>query len=169
MGTEFLPELDEGSILIEQVRMPSVTLKESMDNANWLAGKLIQNIPEIKTVVPKTGRSDLANDWMGVHQTDVWVILKPTKEWREGVTKEDIIAQIEPYLKTEPGLASNLHKPIAMRVDELTSGVKSDLAVKVSGEDLDKLNQVAEKLSSLVSDLPGTDNSMWNNPSASLT
>ncbi len=158
LGTEFLPELDEGSILIEQVRMPSVTLKESMDNANWLAGKLIQNIPEIKTVVPKTGRSDLANDWMGVHQTDVWVILKPTKEWREGVTKEDIIAQIEPYLKTEPGLAYNFTQPIAMRVDELTSGVKSDLAVKVYGEDLDKLNQVAEKISSLVSDLPGTDN-----------
>ncbi len=104
LGTEFLPELDEGSILIEQVRMPSVTLDESIENANWLAGKLVKNIPEIETVVPKTGRSDLANDWMGVHQTDVWVVLKPTEEWRKGVTKEDIIAQIEPYLKTEPGL-----------------------------------------------------------------
>jgi len=164
LGTEFLPELDEGSILIEQVRMPSVTLKESMDNANWLAGKLVENIPEIKTVVPKTGRSDLANDWMGVHQTDVWVVLKPTGEWRKGMTKEDITAQIEPYLKTEPGLAYNFTQPIAMRVDELTSGVKSDLAVKIYGEDLDILNQIGENISTLVSEMNGTANFFVEQP-----
>ena len=158
LGTEFIPELDEGSILIEQVRMPSVTLDESLDNANWLAGKLVQNIPEIQTVVPKTGRSDLANDWMGVHQTDVWVILKPTDEWREGMTKEDIVTQIEPYLKTEPGLAYNFTQPIAMRVDELTSGVKSDLAVKIYGEDLDVLSRIGENISTLLPGLNGTDN-----------
>ena len=158
LGTEFIPELDEGSILIEQVRMPSVTLSESMENANWLAGKLVQNIPEIQSVVPKTGRSDLANDWMGVHQTDVWVILKPMDEWREGIAKEDIITQIEPYLKTEPGLAYNFTQPIAMRVDELTSGVKSDLAVKIYGEDLDVLSRIGENISALLPDLEGTDN-----------
>ncbi len=158
LGTEFLPELDEGSILIEQVRMPSVTLDESIENANWLAGKLVQNIPEIQTVVPKTGRSDLANDWMGVHQTDVWVVLKPTEEWRKGVTKENIIEQIEPYLKTEPGLAYNFTQPIAMRVDELTSGVKSDLAVKIYGEDLDALGEIGERISALLPNLEGTAN-----------
>ncbi len=158
LGSEFLPELDEGSILIEQVRMPSVTLNESIENANWLGGKLVQNIPEIKTVVPKTGRSDLANDWMGVHQTDVWVILKPTDEWRKGITKEDIVAEIEPYLKTEPGLAYNFTQPIAMRVDELTSGVKSDLAVKIYGEDLDELSRIGERISELLPQLPGTAN-----------
>ncbi|MFA5328502.1 MAG: CusA/CzcA family heavy metal efflux RND transporter [Prolixibacteraceae bacterium] len=164
LGSEFLPELDEGSILVEQVRMPSVTLKESMDNANWLAGKLVENIPEIKTVVPKTGRSDLANDWMGVHQTDVWIVLKPAGEWRKGLTKEDIIAQIEPFLKTEPGLAYNFTQPIAMRVDELTSGVKSDLAVKIYGEDLDKLNQIGENISGIVSGLNGTANFFVEQP-----
>ncbi|SHF09231.1 cobalt-zinc-cadmium resistance protein CzcA [Mariniphaga anaerophila] len=158
LGTEFLPELDEGSILVEQVRMPSVTLDQSIENANWLAGMLVQNIPEIKTVVPKTGRSDLANDWMGVHQTDVWVVLKPEKEWREGVTKQDIIDQIEPYLQTEPGLVYNFTQPIAMRVDELTSGVKSDLAVKIYGEDLDVLTKIGENISSLLPSLPGTNN-----------
>lgn len=164
LGTEFLPELDEGSILVEQVRMPSVTLKESMDNANWLAGKLVENIPEIKTVVPKTGRSDLANDWMGVHQTDVWIVLKPDNEWRDGITKEDIITQIEPFLKTEPGLAYNFTQPIAMRVDELTSGVKSDLAVKIYGEDLDQLNQIGENISAIVSELTGTANFFVEQP-----
>ncbi|MDD4108529.1 MAG: CusA/CzcA family heavy metal efflux RND transporter, partial [Prolixibacteraceae bacterium] len=158
LGTEFVPELDEGSILIEQVRMPSVTLNQSIENANWLAGKLVQNIPEIKTVVPKTGRSDLANDWMGVHQTDVWVVLKPDKEWRKGITREDIIVEIEPYLQSEPGLAYNFTQPIAMRVDELTSGVKSDLAVKIYGEDLDVLTQIGENISALLTSLEGTDN-----------
>ncbi|RIH64647.1 efflux RND transporter permease subunit [Mariniphaga sediminis] len=158
LGTEFLPELDEGSILVEQVRMPSVTLEQSIENANWLAGKLVQDIPEILTVVPKTGRSDLANDWMGVHQTDVWVVLKPTDEWRAGITKEDIIARIEPYLQTEPGLVYNFTQPIAMRVDELTSGVKSDLAVKIYGEDLDVLGQIGDDISKLLPGLEGSDN-----------
>lgn len=158
MGTEFLPELDEGSILVEQVRMPSITLDESVENANWLAGQIMANIPEVKTVVPKTGRSDLANDWMGVHQTDVWVVLKPMEEWRDGISKEDIADAIEPFLQTEPGLSYNFTQPIAMRVDELTSGVKSDVAVKVFGEDLEVLNKIGEDISRKLNSLPGTDN-----------
>jgi cobalt-zinc-cadmium resistance protein CzcA len=164
LGSEFLPELDEGSILVEQVRMPSVTLDESIRNANWLGGKLMQNIPEIQTVVPKTGRSDLANDWMGVHQTDVWIVLKPVKEWRKKMTKEGIISLIEPFLKTEPGLAYNFTQPIAMRVDELTSGVKSDLAIKVYGEDLDILKNLGDKISEVVGTLNGTANFFVEQP-----
>ncbi|PLX15137.1 MAG: CusA/CzcA family heavy metal efflux RND transporter [Salinivirgaceae bacterium] len=164
LGSEFLPELDEGSILVEQVRMPSVTLEESMENANWFAGQLMANIPEIETVVPKTGRSDLANDWMGVHQTDVWVLLKPESEWRKGITKEKIAEEIEPYLQTEPGLAYNFTQPIAMRVDELTSGVKSDLAIKVYGEDLNTLSEIGKRLSTVIRNLPGTDNHYVEEP-----
>jgi len=158
LGTEFLPELDEGSILVEQIRMPSVTLEESVENADWFAGEVMAHIPEIKTVVPKTGRSDLANDWMGVHQTDVWIILKPDDEWRSGITKNDIINRIRPYLETEPGLAYNFTQPIAMRVDELTSGVKSDIAVKVFGEELEMLNKIGSDVAGLLGELPGTDN-----------
>lgn len=164
LGTEFLPELDEGSILIEQVRMPSVTLEESVENANWLSGKLKNDIPEIKTIVPKTGRSDLANDWMGVHQTDIWVILKSPDEWRKGYSKQDIIDEIEPYLQTEPGLSYNFTQPIAMRVDELTSGVKSDLAVKLYGEDLQKMRKAGEEISAIVRNLDGTDNYYLEQP-----
>lgn len=158
LGTEFLPELDEGSILVEQVRMPSVTLEESVENANWLAGIIMKNIPEVITVVPKTGRSDLANDWMGVHQTDVWVLLKPMEEWRPGMTKEKIQDLIKPFLDKEPGLAYNFTQPIAMRVDELTSGVKSDIAVKLYGESLEVLDDVGAKISAVAQNLSGTDN-----------
>ncbi len=158
LGTEFLPELDEGSILIEQVRMPSTTLESSVEKANWLAGVLVRHIPEIQTVVPKTGRSDLANDWMGVHQTDVWIILKPRQEWRPGITKEKIIEQIRPFLETEPGLAYNFTQPIAMRVNELTSGIRSDIAVKLYGENLDTLMAIATRIAHQLPSLPGTDN-----------
>ena len=157
LGTEFLPELEEGAILIEEVRMPSVTLEESVENANWLAGKIV-HIPEVVTVVAKTGRSDLANDWMGVHQTDVWVMLKPIEEWRPGITKQDIEDMIRPYLEVEPGLSYNFTQPIAMRVDELTSGVKSDLAVKIFGENLDTLQAIGKKILKMLPELPGTDN-----------
>ena len=159
LGTEFLPELEEGSILVEQIRMPSVTLQQSVENANLFAGKVLETIPEVQTVVPKTGRSDLANDWMGVHQTDVWVILKDPSQWRPGVTKPDIVDMLEPLLQNEPGLAYNFTQPIAMRVDELTSGVKSDVAVKIFGEDLDLLNSLGEQIGALLVNLPGTDNS----------
>lgn len=158
LGTEFLPELDEGSILIEQVRMPSVTLEESVENANWLAGIIIKNIPEVLTVVPKTGRSDLANDWMGVHQTDIWVLLKPMKEWRNGMTKDRIQNLIKPFLDKEPGLAYNFTQPIAMRVDELTSGVKSDIAVKLYGESLEELDDVGSQIAIAAQKINGTDN-----------
>jgi len=158
LGTEFLPELDEGSILVEEVRMPSITLEQSVQRANHLAEVLMREIPEIKTVVPKTGRSDLANDWMGVHQTDVWIVLKPMDLWRSGMTKEKIIDQIRPHLQEEPGLSYNFTQPIAMRVDELTSGVKSDLAVKIFGENLDTLNALGSRISYMLGSLQGTDN-----------
>ncbi len=164
LGTEFLPELDEGSILIEQVRMPSVTLEESVRNANKIADSIKTNIPEVQAVVPKTGRSDLANDWMGVHQTDVWVLLKNMDKWRPGLTKEDLVEEMKPYLGHEPGLAYNFTQPIAMRVDELTSGVKSDVAVKIYGEDLEQLNSIGASILSVAQNLQGTDNSYLEQP-----
>ncbi|HRR07108.1 MAG TPA: CusA/CzcA family heavy metal efflux RND transporter [Rhodothermales bacterium] len=158
LGTEFLPELDEGSILVEQVRLPSITLEESVKRANEFAAKAKRTIPEIQTIVPKTGRSDLANDWMGVHQTDVWVILKPMDEWRSGISKMDIQDEMRPFLEAEVGLAYNFTQPIAMRVDELTSGVKSDLAIKIQGENLDELNKIGTQIARILPSLTGTDN-----------
>lgn len=158
LGTEFLPELEEGSILVEQIRMPSVTLEESMNRADALAAKIIAQIPEVKSVIPKTGRSDLANDWMGVHQTDVFITLKPEEEWRAGLTKQDIIDEIEPMMEDEIGLEYNFTQPIAMRVDELTSGVKSDIAIKLFGENLDSLQSMANTIAVHVNELNGTSN-----------
>lgn len=164
LGTEFLPELDEGSILVEQVRMPSVTLQESVERANQFGKFVMDNIPEVLTVVPKTGRSDLANDWMGIHQTDVWIILKNQNEWRKGMTKEKIQDEMKPFLDKEPGLAYNFTQPIAMRVDELTSGVKSDVAVKIYGEELETLSDIGNKILAEAAKIEGTDNYYLERP-----
>jgi len=95
---------------------------------------------------------------MGVHQTDVWILLKDPDDWRSGITKEKIIEEISPLLTTEPGLSYNFTQPIAMRVDELTSGVKSDVAVKVFGEELEILNRIGEDILKISKELPGTEN-----------
>ena len=95
----------------------------------------------------------------GVHQTDVWVILNDPSTWRAGLTKPDIVAMLEPMLQDEPGLVYNFTQPIAMRVDELTSGVKSDVAVKIFGENMDVLNSLGEAIGAVTRDLEGTANS----------
>lgn len=159
LGSEFLPELDEGSFLLEVKRLPSVALSESVERGIALQKK-IRAIPEVRAAVFKTGRPDLANDYMGVHETDCFIMLRPRKEWRDGVTKADIGAQIEEIVAREPGISYNVTQPIAMRVDELVAGVKSDIAVKVFGEDFDVLNTVAREISGLASKIEGTGNAI---------
>lgn len=159
MGTEFLPELDEGSVLIEVRRLPSVALSESVARGTELQKKLMV-IPEIRTVVFKTGRPDLANDYMGVHETDCFVMLKPRSEWRDGMTKEGIIDEMRAITDREPAVTANYTQPIAMRVDELVAGVKSDVAVKVFGEDFETLTRTAARIQRVAAGIPGVDNAM---------
>lgn len=155
MGSEFLPQLDEGSVLIEVKRLPSVALSESVQQGLALQKKLM-TIPEVRTAVFKTGRPDLANDYMGVHETDCFVMLKPRKEWRDGKTKDDLIAEMEAICATMPGISYNMTQPIAMRVDELVAGVKSAVAVKIFGEDFEVLKKKSAEIEKLVAGIPGT-------------
>ena len=159
MGTEFLPELDEGSFLIEIKRLPSVALSESVEQGNKIQ-KEIMRIPEVRTVVFKTGRPDLANDYMGLHETDGFVLLKPRDEWRDGVTKSDIEQELVAIISRFPDINYGLTQPIAMRVDELVAGVKSDVAIKIFGEDFDVLRQRAAEIERLVQGIPGTGSVM---------
>jgi cobalt-zinc-cadmium resistance protein CzcA len=89
MGGEFVPELDEGNLAIELKRLPSITLAESMAQAEKVASMLKQ-FPEVKTVVCKTGRPDIANDYMGVQETDIFVMLNDKSKWRSGITKAEV-------------------------------------------------------------------------------
>jgi cobalt-zinc-cadmium resistance protein CzcA len=159
MGTEFLPELDEGSVLLEIKRLPSVALSESVAKGMEIQKRLV-TIPEVRTAVFKTGRPDLANDYMGVHETDCFIMLKPRAQWRPGKSKEDIVGEMKAMVADVPGISYNFTQPIAMRVDELVAGVKSDVAVKVYGEDFDMLKTKAAEIEAIVRQIPGTENTI---------
>jgi heavy metal efflux system protein len=159
MGTEFLPELDEGSFLIEINRLPSVALSTSVEEGIHIQ-KAIKEIPEVRTVVFKTGRPDLANDYMGVHQTDGFVMLKPRSEWRDGIAKPDIEDDIHEVLAGFAGFNYGITQPIAMRVDELVAGVKSDVAVKVFGEDFTTITRTAKNIERVAQNIRGTGNTL---------
>lgn len=160
LGTEFLPELDEGSILLQPTRDPSISLTHSVEVAGAIE-RVAGRVPEVETVVSRIGRPDIGSDPMGVNQSDVFVMLKPRSAWRPGITKEEIEEELEEALEDEvPGVAFGFTQPMKMRLDELISGVRSDLAVKVFGEDLDQNRRVAEQLAVVIQTVPGTSEVM---------
>src|SRR5262249_521558 len=137
LGGEFMPHLEEGDLLIEAVRLPSATLEDSVPMSTPIEN-VVKEFPAVKTVFCKTGRPEIANDGMGVHQTDVWVILKPVEEWPSPKSRVELIEEIGPQLKERvPGVVFGFTQPIEMRVDELVAGVKADVAVLLYGYDLD--------------------------------
>jgi cobalt-zinc-cadmium resistance protein CzcA len=154
IGTEFMPRLDEGSILIETRKLPGISLTQSIELSNQIE-KLIRSFPEVTSVVTKIGRPDLATEAMGIYQGDVYVLLKPYEEWPAGVTKNDLIERMSKALASVPGVAYNFTQPMAMRLDETISGVKGDVAIKIFGEDPRILEQLAEQVLRVVSGVRG--------------
>ena len=134
LGSEFMPRLDEGAILIETRKLPSVSLEESVAISTGVE-KIVGQVPEVEQVVTKIGRPDLATEAMGIYQGDVYVILHPHEEWTTGRTKEQLIEAMSVKLAEMPGVSVNFTQPMAMRLDEVVSGVKADVAVKVFGPD----------------------------------
>ena len=156
LGAEFMPRLEEGDLLIEAVRLPSATLEGSIEMSTQIE-KLLLGFPEVKTVFCKTGRPEIANDVMGVHQTDVWVILKPEKTWPEPKTRDDLIEQMSNALNENvPGVMFGFTQPIEMRVDELVAGVKADVAVMLYGDDLEILSQKGKEIEQVLRSIPGS-------------
>jgi cobalt-zinc-cadmium resistance protein CzcA len=155
LGSEFVPELDEGSFIIETRNLPSISLPEATRVTTRIENA-IKDVPEIKTVVSKTGRPDLATDPMGVYQTDVYVMLKPKSQWRNGLNKEALADELRKRLeKRVPGANFNFTQPIAMRVDELVSGVRSDIAIKLFGDDLKVLTDKAAEVEQVMRMIKG--------------
>ena len=156
LGAEFMPRLEEGDLLIEAVRLPSATLEGAIDMSQQIEAELLQLHDEVKTVFCKTGRPEIANDVMGVHQTDVWVMLKDHQEWRPGITRDDLIAEMSQRLNNKiPGVAFGFTQPIEMRVDELVAGVKADVAVLIYGDDLETLAKLSKDIERTLRSIPG--------------
>lgn len=154
LGTEFIPTLDEGSIAVNVVRLPSASLEGSKIVVQEIE-RQIMKIPEVKTVVSKTGRAEISEDPMGPEQNDIFIMLKNNGEWRSGIRKDDLIEEISAILSQIPGIRPSFSQPIALRVNELISGVKSDLAIKIFGDDLDILRENGVKISQVLAGMRG--------------
>lgn len=155
LGSEFVPELDEGDLIIETRNLPSISLPEATKVTTRIENA-IKDIPEVRTVVSKTGRPDLATDPMDVYQTDVYVMLKPRSKWRFGISKEKLTDLMRERLEHRvPGANFNFTQPIAMRVDELVSGVRSDIAVKLFGENMEILTTKAHEIEQVMRTVKG--------------
>ncbi|MCB4791474.1 MAG: CusA/CzcA family heavy metal efflux RND transporter [Elusimicrobia bacterium] len=153
VGTEFLPYLDEGSIALNIVKIPTVSLDESVRIGNMVE-KLILEFPEVSTVVTKTGRAEISEDPMGPEQNDVFIMLKDKKYWK-AKSKSKLIDKMQAKLSVIPGLKLNFSQPIALRVNELISGIRSDVAIKVFGYDLELLAEKAEEIEHVVMGVKG--------------
>jgi cobalt-zinc-cadmium resistance protein CzcA len=156
LGTEFLPSLDEGAIAINCVRLPSASLEGSVAVGTEMERRLL-TFPEVETVVTKTGRAEISEDPMGPEQNDLIIMLHPEKEWKTGRTKEQLIEAMQKELAVVPGVRLSFSQPIALRVNELISGVKSDLAVKVFGPDLAVLKPNADRIAAVMGGIPGAE------------
>lgn len=154
LGTEFMPPLDEGSIAVNVVRLPNASLDGSVKVATFMEQRLLR-FPEVETVVSKTGRAEISEDPMGPEQTDVFIMLKPRQQWTTGRTKAQLVEAIQQDLAQIPGVRYSFSQPIALRVNELISGVKSDLAVKVFGPDLEVLKDFADRAASVLQGIGG--------------
>ncbi len=154
IGTEFLPSLDEGSIAVQTFRIPSISLPQSLE-LQTRAEKILKQFPEVIDVVSKTGRADIASDPMGVELSDVIVTLKPHEEWTTAKSKEELVEKMREALAELPGVASSFSQPIALRVDELVSGVKSAIGIKIFGDDLTVLKDKAEAMARVLSKVRG--------------
>jgi heavy metal efflux system protein len=155
LGAEFMPRLNEGDLLIEAVRIPSASLEGAVPTSSRIES-ILKTFPEVKLVYCKTGRPEIANDVMGVHQTDVWTLLHPQKQWRSGMTRETLIEAMHKALTERvPGVKFGFSQPIEMRVNELVAGVKSDVAVLIYGADLGTLRRLAEEVQRVIDKVPG--------------
>jgi cobalt-zinc-cadmium resistance protein CzcA len=154
IGTEFMPKLDEGSILITTRRMPSVDLADAT-RLSTAAEQILRKFPEVITVVTKEGRPDLATEAMGLFEGDMYVILKPHGDWTTAKDRDGLIAAFDSALAVVPGLSISFTQPLAMRLDEAESGIKTDLGVKVVGPDLDQNAALAERIRRIIARVPG--------------
>ncbi|MCX8072522.1 MAG: CusA/CzcA family heavy metal efflux RND transporter [Candidatus Binatia bacterium] len=154
LGTEFMPKLDEGSILVQVRLLPSVSLAESVDTFTRLERMLLE-FPQVRSVVTKIGRPDIATEAMGIYEGDMYVLLKPAEQWPDHITKEELIDALAEHLEQVPGISLNFTQPMAMRLDEVISGIKADVAVKIFGPDPTELQRIGNEVRAALETVAG--------------
>jgi heavy metal efflux system protein len=154
-GVEFVPRLDEGDLAIQATRLPSVSLETSVEMTKSIERCLLK-FPEVETVVSKTGRPEIANDPMGVYQTDLFVRLKPQNQWQRKISKAKLVEEMQARLTEDvPANTFSFTQPIELRVQELVAGVRSDIGLSLYGDDLAELKQKGDELVAALNKVPG--------------
>lgn len=155
MGAEFIPSLDEGDIAIQALRAPGTSLTQSVE-MQFSLEKEVLNFPEVRTIISRIGTAEVATDAMPPNIADIYVLLKPRSEWPDPKKSKDVLVkEMEIALEKVPGSAYEFSQPIELRFNELISGVRSDLAVKIYGDDMKQLLTSAQEIEKIVGSIPG--------------
>ena len=154
LGSEFTPTLQEGTLIVRLSMAPSISLEESK-RITMLAEKRVMRVPEVRGAVTRIGRGEVGAHTDPINSAEMYILLKPEKEWRSGLNQEGIEKKIREEVEGMPGVLTNFTQPIRMTVDELLEGVRAELAVKLFGDDLDQLKNKAEEISVLLKKING--------------
>ena len=155
MGGEFIPTLEEGDLAAQMTLSPGSSLKESIASSTKAEKILLDNFPEVIEVVSKIGTAEIPTDPMAIEDADIMIILKEKKNWTSAKTREELVDKMKEKLAVLPGLTFEFQQPIQLRFNELMTGVKSDVAVKIYGEDLSLLFEKANEAASLIQNVTG--------------
>tara|TARA_R110002167_G_scaffold2226_2_gene11368 strand:- start:6129 stop:9182 length:3054 start_codon:yes stop_codon:yes gene_type:complete len=160
-GKAFMPEMDEGDLIVQLEKIPTINLEASLAIDLQVEKALLAAVPDIQRIIARAGSDDLGMDPMGLNETDMFLQLKPEEQWQAG-SKSELREQIRAILEQFPGLNYGFTQPIDMRVSEMISGSRGDLAIKLFGTDLQQLQSVSEQIATLMKTLPGTAEVMLN-------
>ncbi|MBK9388897.1 MAG: CusA/CzcA family heavy metal efflux RND transporter [Bacteroidetes bacterium] len=155
IGGEFVPTLDEGDFVIQPVLKTGTSLSKTIEMTTKMENILISEFPEVEQVVSRIGAAEVPTDPMSMEEIDMIIKLRPGKEWVSASSKEELAEKFKTSLQVLPGIEYEFTQPIEMRFNELITGVRSDIAIKIFGEDLDYINKKAIEIKNLVSEIPG--------------
>ena len=155
LGGEFIPSLEEGDFAVEMSMSQGTSLSQMVESCTKAEKLLKKEYPEIKQVVSRIGSAEIPTDPMPVERADIMIALKPKTEWTSAKTTPELMEKMEETLSAIPGLEAEISQPIQMRNNELLTGIKQDVAIKIFGDDLDVLTQQAGKVKKMIEDVPG--------------
>ncbi len=154
IGKSFMPTLDEGDLLVQLEKLPSISLEESLALDLAVQQALLAEVPEVKGIIARTGSDELGLDPMGLNQTDSFLVLKPIEDWRKP-DKAWLMERIREVMERFPGVGYGFTQPIDMRISEMLTGSRGDLAVKIFGPDANTLNDLADRVETTLKVVPG--------------
>ncbi|MFT6197383.1 MAG: cobalt-zinc-cadmium resistance protein CzcA [Nonlabens sp.] len=155
MGGEFVPTLDEGDFVIQPVLKTGTSLSNTVEITTQIEKILLKEFPEVKQVVTRIGAAEVPTDPMSMEESDVIIVLKPKEEWTSASSKDELADQFKEALAVIPGMEVEFTQPIEMRFNELISGVRADIAIKIFGDDLDVLAKKGSEIGALIKNVPG--------------